>query len=379
MLKDCLAVLELGTSKISLIIGEKSVNGTFAFRAKETEDYYAFFDGEFSDVKELETKIKTLFKRVIDNSELSAITKVYVGVPGEFHKVVSKNYRITFNKFKTVGVNELKTLFELGFDSTDCDYSLIHRSAVYYVVDNVKTHKPIGKKCSSLGARLSYSLVSNNYKEVLTGILSNVGVKTVRFISEDFAESQYLFNPSQLDECKILIDVGSATTSLSISCGEGLLYASAFPLGGGLMTAYLADKFMCDYDVAEVLKRKLNLGLRENYTATYIVDDRSIGDYAFSRDRANEVAKDLLDSIAEKTDRAISACPLNVPSDVETYFTGGGICMVRGAVEYISSRLGVLPKTVAPNLPHYNKPIYSSKLSLLYVAHKYNNHKIFFT
>jgi cell division ATPase FtsA len=34
MLKDCLAVLEIGTSKISLIIGEKSVNGTFAFRAK---------------------------------------------------------------------------------------------------------------------------------------------------------------------------------------------------------------------------------------------------------------------------------------------------------------------------------------------------------
>ena len=53
--------------------------------------------------------------------------------------------------------------------------------------------------------------------------------------------------------------------------------------------------------------------------------------------------------------------------------------MVRGAVEYLASRLGVLPKTVAPNLPHYNKPIYSDKLSLLYVAHKYCNKKIFFT
>ncbi len=379
MLKDCLAVLEIGTSKISLIIGEKSVNGTFAFRAKETEDYYAFFDGEFVDVKSLEDKIKTLYNRVIDNSELSSITKIYVGVPGEFSKVLSKNYRITFNKYKTVGVNELKTLFELGFDSTDCEYSLIHRSAVYYVVDNVKTHKPIGKKCSSLGARLSYSMVSNNYMEVISGILKRIGVKTIHYIAEDFAESQYLFPESQLDECKIIIDVGSATTSLSIACGEGLLYSSAFPLGGGLITAYLSDKFMCDYDVAEVLKRKLNLGLRENYTATYLVDDKTLGTYTFSRDRANEVAKDLLDTIAEKCDKALSLCTLNVPSDVETYFTGGGITMVRGAVEYISSRLGVLPKTVVPNLPHYNKPIYSAKLSLLYVAHKYCNNKIFFT
>ena len=379
MLKDCLAVLEIGTSKISLIIGEKSVNGTFAFRAKETEDYYAYFDGEFSDVKSLEDKIKTLYQRVIDNSELSAITKIFVGVSGEFSKTISKNYKITFNKLKTVGINELKTLYELGFDSTDCEYSLMHRSAVYYVVDNVKTHKPIGKKCLSLGARLSYSLVSNNYKEVVSGILSRLGVKTIHFISEDFARSQYLFPESQLDECKIIVDVGGVSTSLCIACGEGLLYSSAFPLGGGLITAYLSDKFLCDYDVAEVLKRKLNLGLRDNYTATYIVDDRIVGDYEFSRDRANEVAKDVLDSIAEKTDKALSACTLNVPSDVETYFTGGGVCMVRGAVEYLASRLGVLPKTVAPNLPHYNKPIYSDKLSLLYVAHKYCNNKIFFT
>ncbi len=379
MLKDCLAVLEIGTSKISLIIGEKCVNGTFAFRAKETEDYYAFYDGEFTDVKSLEDRIATLIKRVKDKSMLSAITKIFVGVPGEFTKVISKNYRVTFNKYKTVGVNELKTLYELGFDKTDCDYSLIHRSAVYYVVDNVKTHKPIGKKCSSLGARLSYSLVNNNFKEVISGILIKQGVKTIHFIAEDFAESQYLFPASQLDECKILIDVGSATTSLSIACGEGLLYSSSFPLGGGLITAYLMDKFSCDFDVAEILKRKLNLGLKENYTATYIVDDKVLGDYTFSRDRANEVAKDLLDSIAERADRAISACTLNVPSDVETYFTGGGVCMIRGAVEYLSSRLGVLPKTVAPALPHYNKPIYSAKLSLLFVAHKYNTNKIFFT
>ena len=379
MLKDCLAVLEIGTSKISLIIGEKSVNGTFALRAKETEDYYAFYDGEFADVKILEGKIKALFKRAIDNSELSQITRVFVGVPGEFHKVISKNYRITFNKFKTVGINELKTLYELGFDATDCEYTLIHRSAVYYVVDNIKTHKPIGKKCSSLGARLSYSMVSNNYKEVVSGILTNIGVKTIQFISEDFAESQYLFTEQQFDDCKILIDIGSATTSLSISCGEGLLYSSAFPLGGGLITAYLSEKFLCEFEIAEVLKRKLNLGLRDNYTATYLVDDKSVGDYAFSRNRANEVAKELLDSLAEKIDRAISACNLNVPSDVETYFTGGGICMVRGAVEYISSRLGVLPKTVVPNQPHYGKPNYSAKLSLLHVAHKYFSNKIFFT
>ncbi len=379
MLKDCVAVLEIGTSKISLLIGEKSVNGSFSFRANETVDYYSFFDGEFSDIKVLEDKIKGLFKNAVNNSELSAITKIFVGVPGEFCKTVSKNFKITYNKVKTITSKELQTLYELGYDVIDCEYTLIHRSAIYYVVDNIKTHKPLGKKAISLGGRLSYSLVSNNFKDVLTNILTICGVKTINFIAENFAEAEYLFPQSQIDECKILVDVGSATTSVSISCGEGLLYSSAFSLGGGLITAYLSDKFMCDYDVAEALKRKLNLGLRDNYTANYMVGDKALGEFLFSRDKANQTAKELLDNIAERLDSAISACPLNVPSDVETYFTGGGICMVRGAVEYISSRLGVLPKTISPNLPHYNKPNYSAKLSLLYTALKYCNSKLFFT
>lgn len=379
MLKDCVAVLEIGTSKISLIIGEKSVNGSFSFKSNEVEDYYAFFDKEFTDITVLESKIKGLFERAINNSELSAITKIFVGVPGEFCKTVSKNFKITFNKVKTITNKELQTLYELGYDVIDCEHTLIHRSAVYYVVDNIKTHKPLGKKGLSLGGRLSYSLVNNNFKEVLSNILTKCGVKTVKFISEDFAEAEYLFPQSQIDECKILVDVGNATTSVSISCGEGLLYSSSFPLGGGLITAYLSDKFMCEYDVAEVLKRKLNLGLRDNYTANYMVSDKTHGDFLFSRDRANQTAKELLDTIAENIDKAISSCPLNVPSDVETYFTGGGICMVRGAVEYISSRLGVLPKTVSPRLPRHNKPNYSAKLSILSIALNYCNNKIFFT
>ncbi len=378
MLKDCVAILNIGSSNINLIVGERGVNDTFIFRANLSRDYYPFSSGEFTDIKELENIIFNLINDVKKSSEISEINKIFVGIPGEFLRTVTKNYKITFNNVKKINEKVLKTLYDIAFEDIDCEYSLAHRSAVYYTVDNVKVDNPLGKKGSSLAGRLSFCLVDNSFKEVVTEILKKCKVKEVKFISEDYAESQYLFKDTEKNACKILIDVGSVTTSFSISVGGGLLFSGAIPLGGGMITAYLFDKFGCDYYIAEMLKRKLNLGLRSNLTAKYSILDADGEVYFFSRDEANDIARMVLDNIAEEFDKAFSKCPLKIPSDSDTYFTGGGISYNRGAVEYISTRIGVIPKIIKPSLPHYNKPEYSSRLALLDTALKTCDDKIFF-
>ena len=378
MLKDCVAILSIGSSNINLIIGERGVNGTFIFRSNVSANYYAFMNGEFTDIKELESEIVKILNSINKTSEIGEISKIYVGVPGEFCKTITKNYKITFNSAKKINAKVLKSLYEVAFEDVDCEYTLAHRSAVYYTVDDVRVDNPIGKRGSSLAGRLSFSLVSNNFKEVITNIFKKCKINTVKFISEDYAESQYLFSGSEKSACKIVIDVGSVTTSFAISVGGGLLYSGAIPLGGGIITAYLYDKFKCDYLVAEQLKQKINLGLKANPLANYVITDSMGVDYTFPRDEVNDIAKMVLDDIAEKFDNAFSKCPLKIPSDSDTYFTGGGICYNRGAVEYISTRIGVLPKTIKPSLPHYGKPEYSSRLALLDTALNTCNDKIFF-
>lgn len=378
MLKDCVAILSIGSSNINLIVGERGVNGTFILRSNVSANYYAFMNGEFTDIKELESEIVKLLDKVSKTSEISEISKLYVGVPGEFCKTITKNYKITFNTVKKINPKVLKSLYEIAFEDVDCEYTLAHRSAIYYTVDDVRVDNPLGKKGSSLAGRLSFTLVSNNFKEVLSAILKKCKVNDVKFISEDYAESQYLFKGSEKSPCKIVIDVGSVTTSFAISVGGGLLYSGAIPLGGGIITAYLYDKFKCDYTVAELLKQKINLGLKENPLANYVITDSTGMDYDFPRDEVNDIAKMVLDQIAEKFDVAFSKCPLKIPSDSDTYFTGGGICYNRGAVEYISTRIGVIPKTIKPSLPRYDKPEYSARLAVLDTALNMCNDKIFF-
>ena len=378
MLKDCVAILSIGSSNVNIIVGEKSVNDTFNLKVNLSHDYYSFLNGEFIDIKELESIILKMLNDITKSNEISEISKIFVGIPGEFSKTITKNYKITFNSYKTITNKDLTLLYDLAFEDNDLEYSLAHRSKVYYLVDNVKTLNPIGSKGLSLAGRLCFSLVSNNFKEVLTNILKKAGITTVNFISEDYALSQYLFDKTEKDACKILVDVGNTTTSFSISVGDGLLYSGSIPYGGGLITAYLYEKFECDYSVAEQLKRKINLGLINDDTASYLINAKDGEVFKFSRNESNEIAKNVLDKIAEEFENAFKQCPLKIPTDADTYFTGGGICYIRGAVEYVSTRIGVLPKIIKPSLPHYSKPDYSAKISLLNTALCECNSKIFF-
>ncbi|MBR5438924.1 MAG: hypothetical protein IKV61_01735 [Clostridia bacterium] len=378
MLKDCVAVLDIQSSHIDVVIGEKSVNNTFIFRAKESVEYYTFFDGAFYDIKVLEEKISKLFIDIIEKNDISRISTCYVGVPGEFFKVLTTNYRIAFNKARRIAESDVKNLFDMAYEGKeDCGYTLINRTAVYYAIDGIRSDKVIGKLASNLSARLSFNMVSNNYKEVVGDILSRIGIKTIKFIPVPYAEAMSLFTKEERDATKILIDVGNVTTTISILSGNALLYSSAFALGGGLITAYLADKFKCDFEVAEMLKRKLNLGLRQNTLSKYVVFDDD-NEFKFDRDVANNIAIDLLNEIAEQCDKELSKCTLKIPSDIETVFTGGGICFIRGAVEHITTVLGVFAKIAVPNQPHYKKPNCSSLISLLDVAIDTTRDKIFY-
>ena len=234
MLKDCVAVLDIQSSHIDVVIGEKGVNNTFIFRARESVEYYTFFDGAFYDIKVLEDKISKLFLDIIEKNDISKITTCYVGVPGEFFKVTTTNFRIAFNKARRITESDLKNLFDMAYEGKeDCGYTLINRTAVYYSVDGMRVDNPLNRVGATLSARLSFNLVSNNYKEVVGDVLGRIGIKTIRYLPVPYAETMSLFSKDERDLTKILIDVGNVTTSISIVSGHALLYSSSVALGGG--------------------------------------------------------------------------------------------------------------------------------------------------
>ena len=96
-----IAILDFGSSKISVLIGERGVNDTICLKGNSAVDYAGFSDGEWFDSE----RLPQVIAHAISTAESSGgckITRLYVGVPGEFTSVVCKNLGTTFSKRKKV-------------------------------------------------------------------------------------------------------------------------------------------------------------------------------------------------------------------------------------------------------------------------------------
>ena len=101
MQKKQVAVIDIGSSKITAVIGERGINKTFVIKAKYSFEYDGFEDGVFFDVKKLRQILYSAVNCFNRGSSIKLDT-VYVGVPGEFTKVYVRDAQLTFSKKRRI-------------------------------------------------------------------------------------------------------------------------------------------------------------------------------------------------------------------------------------------------------------------------------------
>ena len=62
-------VLDIGSSAITALVGEKGVNGTFSLKGQSTIPYEGFSEGHFFDEKNLESALLEAVSEVFENAE----------------------------------------------------------------------------------------------------------------------------------------------------------------------------------------------------------------------------------------------------------------------------------------------------------------------
>ena len=209
-------------------------------------------------------------------------------------------------------------------------------------------------------------LCDKYFTDTITPFLKKCGVENVEYVSGPLAEALYLFPPETRDRTAVLADVGYITTSFSVIQGDAVIYQKGFPYGGGYITAMFTEFFNIDPDIAEKLKRKVNLSLASNDEIYKIVDGDE--EYAFPAEKVNEIVFASLDELCENIEYCLTDSRFAVPDYVPLSLTGGGIGFIRGAKEHISKRLNLVVETLSPRLPNMNKPTDSSLAALMKLA-----------
>ena len=363
-MNNSVIVIDVGSSKIIAVSGERGVNGTFAIDAFSELRYEGFSEGKFFDEGELKQTIINVLTAVCDSSRYKA-SEIFVGVPGSFIRIENRKFRLAFGRKKKITAKDKEDLLEAGKRKIEvAGYEAAHASGVYYSLDdNRKVADPVGCVSSSVGGLISFQLCEYYFSELVRTAVAKVSKASVRFVYDGYAEGRFLLGDDAVDAVKVIVDVGYITTNSTIFVGDGVIAKDSLDCGGGYITAALVEKYGLSPGAAERLKREISLGYVRGGQSKYVVEDD--GDVkSYPVEEINETVKGVLDEIAGNVDEFLeeNSGKVNVG---EIYLTGGGISYMRGAKEHLAGRFGQAVDVLVPAVPQYNKPVYASAISLL--------------
>lgn len=361
------AVLDIGSSKISVLIGDRGINNTFNIKSSAEENYDGFGGGEFFSEESFVNAIKNCVKKAGENLRYK-IKKIYVSVPSEFSYVETKEVNVTFPKRKRVKDADIFEIFDVS-QKFDENTFVINRSPIFFILDdNRKVVNPVGEVTSKLNVLISYILTDKKFINLVQKALNEIEIYNVEFISSSLSESLYLLDPEVRDSGAILIDCGYITTSVCLVKGDGLLALKAFSMGGGHITGDLCQCLNITFAQAENLKRKVVLSLDATDNDFYEVNiDSNV--QPVSAKLVNEIILARLEMFSDVFKKILNTNEFNVQKAyLPIYITGGGLNYLKGAKDYLGKQMGKNFEFIAPSVPQMNRPHFSSLLSLLDLA-----------
>lgn len=367
MRSNSVAVLDIRSSSLCAAVGERGVNNTFIIKSKYTADYDGYAEGEFLDLKSFGQALKSVVSSTI--SAMGGIKCFYVGVPGEFIKVVNSDKTISFKSAKKISSSDTFALTEMATPEETDDGKIIKSSCLYYVLsDKRRIIDPVGEVSDSLSGKFSFFLCKNSFMDAVYSAFEQFeGIKQINFIPQNYAEGIYLLEPEKRDEYAILFDLGYISSTYSVVCGNGLAYSESFSVGIGHIAVYLMSELDIPYEVANAYLSAVNLNSKEKLTTTedYVYEGTT---YSFPTVTIRDKIREGLDGLCETLEECIQ-CFHGKNLDGKTiYITGDSAKTIRGTAEHLSGRLVKNVELIAPKVPYYDKPNFSSLLSLFYVA-----------
>ncbi len=374
MKNESVAILDIRSSDVSFLLGSKGVNDTFVFKGLHTEKHGGYTaENGFSDLENFQHAVMNVIDGVRKNYE-GEIRKVFVGVPSNVITIYTKGHTNSYPKRRKISAFDVEALYESGLNALMAEGKCIRRSNMYFTLgDNRKyfdANDVYGISTTMLKGGLCYYFVSEYFYETVNELLKSVGIESVYFIPSTLAQASYLFSDRQREGYAFLLDFGYSMSSISVVYGNGIVHEESIACGVEHILVKLKEKFNLDDTLAMEMLRSANVsGGFVDEQLSWTSEEQQEG---FSIRLINETIKCSLDVLCEdiakffdkhykeKSALGLSINPIGI--------TGEGVGLVKGFGEHVSKQLNMLTKTVYPDLPYYDKPIFSSRISLLSMA-----------
>ncbi|MCR5818834.1 MAG: cell division protein FtsA [Prevotella sp.] len=321
--KEFIVAIELGSSKVTGIAGQKKPDGSINVLALVKEDSSQFIrKGVVYNIDKTAQCLTSIIKK-LETQLKTRITQVFVGVGGQSIRSV-RNVVAKDMPDDTIITQEM--VAELMEENRNLDYpdqKILDVAEQEYKVDTVMQLDPVGIRASHLEGNYLNILERKSFFQNLNKCFEAAGIKVVEMYLAPLALANAVLTEAEKRSGCALIDLGADTTTVSVFYRNVLRHLAVIPLGANNITKDIAQPLQMEESEAEKMKLK--------YASAY-TDNNEIDDtlkYSIDQERQVESRK-FIDIVEGRLEEII----LNVREQIPNEYCDkllGGIILTGGA------------------------------------------------
>lgn len=261
---DVIVGIDIGTSKVSSVIGEVSNFNQVEIIATAECKCFGMKKSKITDEEEIASAIAKTIAEVEQAANLT-INSAYVTILGKYVTIV-QNSIVKEPKDKFAGIsskdvssaiNQLKDI-----DIPD-DKMVIDMVVSEFTIDNGRTvDDPVGMLSSTFTVKGQVVLADKDYVRQLTNIFKKANIEMDGIIPNVLAERLLILDKNELNDNVMILDIGAGNTDIGVFSGNSILYTNTIPVGGDTISNDIATVFNISDEEADRLKRQYGLALR---------------------------------------------------------------------------------------------------------------------
>lgn len=261
---DVIVGIDIGTSKVSSVIGEVNNFNQVEIIATAECKCFGMKKSKITDEEEVASAIAKTIAEVEQTANLT-INSAYVTILGKYVTIV-QNSIVKEPKDKFAGISSKdvnSAIMQLKDIDIPDDKVIIDMVVSEFTLDNGrKVDDPVGMLSSSFTVKGQVILADKEYVKQLTNISKKANIEIDGIIPNVLAERKLILDKNELNDNVMILDIGAGNSDIGVFSGESIVYTNTIPVGGNTITNDIATVFNISEEEADRLKRQYGLALK---------------------------------------------------------------------------------------------------------------------
>ena len=358
-MNNYIAAIDLGTTKVVTLIGEKTDSGIkiIAFREAPSK---GVMRGEVVNIQNVLDSMMPLIEDIKREHEIE-IKEVYVGIAGQNIKCTTA--RISRNRGRSdelISESEVDEMMkEMANSRVNAGEKILHViPQAYNVDDHIGMQSATGMTGTRIEGDYKLFIGKTNSVEHSRLVINRAGLKLKELILEPVASAKAVLTDDEMELGVAMIDIGGGTTDLLIYEDNIIRHTAVIPFGGNSITEDLRQG--CGVSLRNAEQIKIQYG---SCYSEYAPDNKTVIIPGIGGRESREVSFKVIAGIIEaRVEEIIEAIMYEIENSgykdrlrAGIVITGGG-SELSNLCQYMRYRTGYDTRIALPVNISYDSP-----------------------